>query len=291
MEIVLRRGGLTAKAETMGGELVSLQDAQGTEYIWGGDPAFWTGRNPVLFPIVGGLRGGTIHIQGRPFQMGRHGFARWGEFVPVDQGEDYVRFRLQESPETLAQYPYRFALEVEHRLTDQGFTTQFTVEDRDESPLPFCIGAHTAFRCPLLAGERFEDYAIVFDQPETADGLLPDSEGCLVQGRTERFLDGTDTYPLDYQVFGRVDTLIFEGLASKGVTLRHRPTGRGIRLDYDGFPMIAFWTKPGAPYLCMEPWHGCAAFDEREFSEKRHCITLQPGEKISLAYQVTIQNG
>ena len=39
MQIVLKRGGLTALADTMGGELVSLRDAAGTEYIWGGDPA------------------------------------------------------------------------------------------------------------------------------------------------------------------------------------------------------------------------------------------------------------
>ena len=62
MEIVLKRGGLTARVDTLGGELVSLRDAEGTEYIWGGDPAYWSGRNPILFPIVGGLKDGTVRI-------------------------------------------------------------------------------------------------------------------------------------------------------------------------------------------------------------------------------------
>lgn len=288
MDITLRYNGMTARAQTKGGELVSLLDREGREYIWEGDPAFWSGRNPVLFPIVGILREETIHVDGQPYHMGRHGFARQSEFALVDQGEAFVRLRLQENQATLAQYPFRFTLDVEHRLTEKGFSTQFTIENRDDRPMPFCIGAHTAFR--LLPGDRFEDYDLVFDQVETADGLLLDEAGCLNGSRTERFLDNTNTYPLCYDVFARVNTLIFDGLRSKGVALRHRPTGRSIHMAYEGFPMIAFWTNPGAPYICMEPWHGCAAFHEKEFSQKHHCIILQPGEQTSLAYYVTLQS-
>ena len=50
MEIALKKGSLMAQAETLGGELVSLKDGSGTEYIWVGDPAYWAGRNPLLFP-------------------------------------------------------------------------------------------------------------------------------------------------------------------------------------------------------------------------------------------------
>ena len=91
MEIQLRQGKLTAKAETLGGELVSLRGAR--EYIWNGDPAWWTGRNPLLFPIVGSLKEGTVRFDGRPYAMGRHGFARKSEFVPAETGEDYVVYR------------------------------------------------------------------------------------------------------------------------------------------------------------------------------------------------------
>ena len=103
MQIVLKRGSLTALADTMGGELVSLRDAAGTEYIWEGDPAYWSGRNPILFPIVGGLKDGTVRIGGKPYQMDRHGFARRMEFSVVGQGDDYAELELGETAEVCIQ--------------------------------------------------------------------------------------------------------------------------------------------------------------------------------------------
>ena len=288
MEIQLRQGKLTAKAETLGGELVSLRGAR--EYIWNGDPAWWTGRNPLLFPIVGSLKEGTVRFDGRPYAMGRHGFARKSEFVPAETGEDYVVFQLTEDAETLAQYPYPFRLLVRHQLLPDGFSTAFTVENTGETPMPCCIGAHTAFRCPLAEGERFEDYQLVFDKPETADSLLLTPEGTLRRGEVRRFLTEETVLPLNYEDFARQDTIIFDGLVSDGVKLVSRKTGLGVHMDFAGFPMAAFWTKPGAPYICLEPWQGCAAFEDEsgEFRDKPHCMILEPGEKRSLRYRVTL---
>ena len=89
-----------------------------------------------------------------------------------------------------------------------------------------------------------------------------------------------------------MDTLIFEGLRSKRVTLRHKDGGRGIRMDFGQFPMVAFWTmaKADAPYICLEPWQGCAAWEEEdgEFASKRHAVRLAPGEEKRLAYTVEL---
>ena len=72
--------------------------------------------------------------------------------------------------------------------------------------------------------------------------------------------------------------------------LVHRDTGRGVRMEFGDFPMIAFWTMAHAqaPYLCLEPWYGCAAWDDESgrFQDKPHCITLQPGEKRVLSFTV-----
>ena len=137
MELELKRGGRTARVETLGGELVSYRDERGLEYIWGGDPAYWPGRNPLLFPIVGMLKEGKIRFDGREYAMERHGFARRREFTPAARGEDWVRLELRESAETLALYPYSFRLAVEQRLTDTGFSTAVTVAD----------SSFSSFRC------------------------------------------------------------------------------------------------------------------------------------------------
>lgn len=288
MNIPLSNASLTAAVRTLGGELVSLRDREGTEYIWQGNPAFWSGQNPILFPIVGSLRDGRVDIDGQTYEMDRHGFARRSEFTLTDQGPDFAVLELRENRSTLAQFPRPFALQVRHQLLKNGFSTTFAVENPGPEPLPFCIGAHTAIRCPLFPGERFEDYELTFDQPEDAVSLLLNARGLLKGGKEPMLHSGKIT--LDYEVFGRLDTLIFQGLRSKRVSLRHKDTGRGVSLDFQEFPMIAFWTKPGAPFLCMEPWHGCAAYtgESGRFRDKPHVITLAPDEWKELTYTFTL---
>ncbi|MCI9243786.1 MAG: aldose 1-epimerase family protein [Lawsonibacter sp.] len=280
----LKKGNLRATAQTRGGELASLRDGGGREYIWEGDPAFWPGQNPILFPIVGSLLNGKIQINGTTYEMGRHGFARGMEFAPVEQGEDFVALELRETEETLACYPFPFSLRVTHRLLEDGFSTTFSVQNTGGSPMPFCIGGHTAIRIP--EGERFEDFHLLFDQAETADSHLLSPQGIILHDGRKTMLDGTGTLALDYQDFAQMDTLIFSMLRSGNVSLVHRETGRGVRLDFHEFPMVAFWTKPGAPFLCMEPWLGCAAWDNESgrFEDKLFCAILQPGEVKELAY-------
>ena len=291
MRITLSRGALEAAVRTRGGELVSLRRG-GTEYIWSGDPAFWSGQNPILFPIVGSLKNGQVDIGGRTFAMSRHGFARQSEFTPVEQGGDFAVLELRQSGETLERYPFPFSLRVRHQLLEDGFSTAFTVENTGSAPMPFCIGAHTAFRCPLAEGERFEDYRLVFDRREDAPTLLLTPEGLIRDGAEEPMLSG-GVLPLDYGVFRRLDTVIFRQLQSRGVSLVHRDTGRGVRLDFSQFPLAAFWTRPGAPFLCLEPWQGCAAFEGEtgRFRDKPFAVTLAPGERKTLAYAVTLLSG
>ncbi len=292
MKYELTRDQYHAVIESHGGELISFRDPEGTEYIWDGNPAYWPGRNPLLFPIVGNLKNGEVNFDGVAYKMGRHGFARDNEFVPVERGEDFIVLELCESEETLAKYPYPFKLQVRQQLTGGGFITAFRVENTGDQPMPFCIGAHTAFRCPIFDGESFEDYDIVFDEKEDIDMRLLTAEGLVSHDRTEPFLQGEDRYALGHEVFARVDTIILEGLKSRGICLKNRNTGRGVRMEFEGFPMMAFWTKGAekAPYICLEPWHGCAAVDNEsgEFRDKPHCMTLLPGEVKELSYRVSI---
>lgn len=293
MNYELTYQGYRAVIDSHGGELISFRDPEGTEYIWDGNPAYWPGRNPLLFPIVGNLKNGEVNFEGIPYEMSRHGFARDNEFTAVEQGDEYLVLELQESEDTLAKYPYPFKLQVRQQVIDGGFITAFCVENTGEKPMPFCIGAHTAFRCPIREGEAFTDYEIVFNQKETAPMRRLTAAGLVSHDQREAFLDDQDRFALDHEIFARVDTIIFDELKSTGVSLLHKETGKGLRMDFEGFPMMAFWTNGAkkAPYICIEPWHGCAAVDNEsgEFTEKPHCILLQPGDRKELAYCVKIQ--
>ena len=213
------------------------------------------------------------------------------EFDVVDRSEDRIVFELRENEQTLKRFPYPFKLQVCHQLTEDGFYTSLCVENTGSTTMPFCIGAHPAFRCPLQYGECFEEYDIIFDQAEEISMRRLTEEGLLSHSLREPFLAGQDRFSLNYDIFARVDTIILEGLKSEGVRLVHRENGHGIRMEFKGFPLIGFWTKGAqkAPFICLEPWHGCAAVDNEtgEFVDKPYCITLRPGEKKTLEYRVS----
>lgn len=290
MEIYLKNDAVEATICTHGGELISLKDAEGQEYLWNGDSRYWSGINPILFPIVGALKDGKVCLDGKTLEMNRHGFARDQEFRVVTSNTDSVLLELTDTQKTWQQYPRHFRLQVLHQLNADGFTTSFEVINTGDRELPFCIGAHTAFRCPLREGENFEEYEIVFDKKECAKNLLLNEEGLICGYSEVDFLNVSDRFPLSYQTFEELDTIILKDLVSTGIQIQHRESGHGIRVEYEGFPIIAFWT-PGekrAPFLCIEPWHGCGAEKEEsgKFQDKESCILLASGESISLKYVV-----
>ena len=291
MEYTLHNGHFTAVTRSLGAELISLRDNSGTEYIWTGEAPYWSGRNPVLFPIVGRAKDDTLIFEGEAYPMAKHGFARKSEFAVTAQGEDFITFGLTQSADTLKQYPFSFTLSITHRLTDRGFSTEYAIENTGEQTLPCCIGGHTAYRCPLYEGAQFSDYEIVFDGAETAETMLLDLNTAQLSGAQELWLDKSDRFALRHEDYARLDTLIFDGLRSHGVALRHKDTGHGVHVDFEGFPMLGIWTQGAekAPFICLEPWHGCCGMDGESgaFTDKRHCMLLQSGEVKHLRYTVT----
>ena len=70
----LHNENVSVTLKSLGAELTSIKDASGTEYLWQGNPEFWSGQAPVLFPIVGCLRNGTATIgDNKTCSFGRHG--------------------------------------------------------------------------------------------------------------------------------------------------------------------------------------------------------------------------
>lgn len=221
--------------------------------------------------------------------MNRHGFARTSQFSVVGRGGDWAELELRERGDTLALYPYPFQLTVRQQLTDTGFITAVTVTNTGDRPMPFCLGAHTGFRCPLEEGEAFSDYEVRFEKQETCPTLVPDANG-VDRSRTRPCLENAHVLPLKHQYFDEMDTLIFEGLQSQWVELHSKKTGKGVRMRFSGFPVLALWSMPGkaAPYVCIEPWHGMPAVagEGPELADKAYCITLTPGESRTLSYEV-----
>lgn len=281
--------GCRAVADSHGGELISYEN-NGVEYVWTGDDAWWAGHAPVLFPIVCALADSQIKIEGKTYSMNRHGFARGSDFSVAESGEDHIVFELKESRETLAQYPYAFTLRITHQILENGFTTRYEVQNTDNKPILFCIGGHAGFRCPLGAGENFEDYLLRFDQPEEAAPCLIDSDNLLQTGRTRDVLQGRD-WPLRYGHFDE-DVLVFHPVRSRRIDLLHQKSGKGFSFAFSGFSALGVWTPPHkkAPFLCLEPWAGVPAVagESGNFEDKPYAVTLQEKESFQAGYTMTV---
>ena len=288
MELTIRKGAASATIHTLGAEMRAYTDAAGKDCLWSGDPAVWSGVSPHLFPNIGFLKNDCVTFEGTEYRPPKHGILRKREFEVASQSEDSCTLLLTDSEETRQVYPYAFSVAITHLLVERGFVTTYEVENRDKREMPFTLGGHTAFACPMNAGERFEDYQVCFDEPEEGKNLLVSKHGLICGEERIALQSENRILPLQYAYFDKKDTLVFAGLKSRGVTLKHKTTGHGMRFVFPQFTTLALWTKPGAhaPYLCIEPWIGLPAFENEsgDFESKPYHVTLQPQQSFRAWY-------
>ncbi|MDX1782228.1 MAG: aldose 1-epimerase family protein, partial [Thalassovita sp.] len=275
---------LRVAVAALGAETRAIRDARGRDYLWHGDAAFWAGRAPILFPIVGRAPGDRIAAGAHEAEMKQHGFARRSRFELVEAGADFCRHRLRDSAETRAAYPFAFSLEVSHRLVGAALEVAAQVENEGVETMPFGLGFHPAFRWPLPGATGLH----VIELDNGAEPALARLEGGLL---------GNHRYPspfrqgwlaLDPALF-TADAMIFPEGAGQG--LRYgAETGPSLRLGFDGLPNLALWSKPGAGFICIEPWHGMAARQGAggEIAERPCTVLLPPGQARRFAYTVSL---
>ena len=284
-------GDLTATVDSMGAQLMSLTCA-GAEYLWQGDPKFWPRRAPVLFPIVGCLKNDEAMSAAGPVHLKRHVLARTNEHSIVERSESSVTFQLDSDEATRELYPFDFRLNMTYSTDGTSLAQRFAVTNTGDVDLPFTLGGHPAFNVPMpgAEGERFDDYALVFAERWSPEVPVIDERGLHDFGRMTRLMDNDRELPLSHELIERHATLVFHDVPKNRVTLVGTRSNHGVELEFDGFDYLGVWTaSTEAPFLAVEPWHGCAtAYDESDrFEDKRSTITLAPGERAELAFTVT----
>lgn len=263
------------------GAEVRRMTVDGTDVLWSGDAAVWSGVSPILFPICSGMAGDVYTVGGKEYSMGKHGFARGMEFKAVERGSRFVSLRLTDTPETRKQYPWQFALTVTYRLHGKRLDVTYTVENKSDTAMYFSEGSHEGYACP----EGIEEYDVIFEKEETLSAYAID--GVRLKPNPTPMLYRSRVFPL-YEKYFKVDALVFNNLQSRSAALRHRPTGREITVDFPGCDYFLLWQKCGAKYICMEPWCGiCGTVgDGIAFEEKEGMICLLPGERYERTHTV-----
>ncbi len=290
-------GDLTARIDPLGAELVSLCDASGAEWMTDADPRYWTGHAPILFPIVGELAGGTYRLDGQEYALARHGFARKSMFERVDSSPRSVSFLLTDSEVTREVYPFAFSLELFYEIEDRTLRLTATVTNRGDGDMPFSIGFHPGFAWPLPAGGAKEQHRVVFSDHETGPirrlddkGLLRAYEDTPIHNRILRPYPGL--FHADAMIWDRLSSrmLRFEGETPESDDEDTGEEPAALELAFPDNDMLGIWQKPGANYLCLEPWSGIAdpeGFDG-DFREKPGIMSLAAGEARSFRLAITI---
>ena len=286
--ITIENDFISASFKEIGAELYSLINKEtSTEHMWKADPAFWGRSAPILFPCVGESNHGKIRVDGTEYPISRHGFVRTMKFDVSEKRSDFITFSLRYNEETLAKYPFKFELKVAYRLEGKTLFQEMSVSNLDVREMAFQIGGHPAFAVPFAGGE-YSDYQIEFSEPVTADRHLLTDAGTY-SGLTRPVLINSQLLTLNYQLFHE-DAIVFKDFPLRSASLVHSDSGRGLRVDFEGFHHLGIWAAKDANFVCIEPWIGCA--DDHGFEgalfEKDSVVKLNAHAEYNCRFGVTI---
>ena len=295
--IVLKSDQLNVEFQTFGGALSSIKDKEGVEYLWQGNPTYWSGQAPVLFPICGSVRNDTVlydkedgsHKEGK---IPRHGLVRKKEFTLVEQTDNSVTFAIEDDKEMYANYPYHFRLEITYTVTGKTIRTQYKIYNKEsEKSMPYFIGGHPGFNCPLLDDEVYEDYYLEFEKPETCTvpKLFPET-GMLDLKDRNSWLNNQKEIDLNYDFFS-YDAVTLDELGSRTVALRSRKHDKGLKLDFKEFPNLIVWsTLNKGPFIALEPWSGLSTSIEEgdRLEDKKDVKIIKPSDFDQIGFDIEI---
>ena len=263
----------------IGAELTEFHDLScDYEYLWQKCDV-WQGQSPLLFPVVGKLKDDRYTLDGKTYEMPKHGFAIHSKFDLESRSSDEMTFVLRESEETLRRYPFPFELRVHYALRADGFRMEHRVKNTGNRKMYFSIGAHPAFQIEL--GDR-----VVMDEEETRGAYRLGSDMLRKKELTPVFDHSREIVVTRETFLG--DALIFDGLKSGGASVV-RANGKNVHVDFGSAPCLGVWAKPGAKYVCIEPWYG---IDDNwdadgDFIRKPYILSLDPGQEF--VFPVTIR--
>lgn len=291
MQYTLKNQQVSLTIDSQGAELANfVLLATGREYIWEARPEVWARHAPILFPIVGKLKNNEYEYKGRTWNLPQHGFARDMEFKLLDALEDTLEFELVNTEATYKVYPFKFSLKVKYQLVENQINVSWTVLNPDSTEtLFFSIGAHPGFNILINEDEEISDYYLEFSEEETLFRQTLEN-GLLNLPENEPFINQTRTFWLSPGLFDR-DALVFEGHTSKYMVLANRKQDYKVIVGIEGAPFLGIWAKPGASFLCIEPWHGIAdaKHSHKDFTQKKGIIKLDPLNNFQFRYFIAIE--
>lgn len=255
---------LSASIKEYGAELHSVVSKDsGFDFLWNGDTNVWYGQSPILFPIIGRLLDDKYYYDGKEYTMPKHGLFRKRDAQVVSCKDGKLVMMQTADAKTMAAYPFTFVVYITFELIGKSIKVTHKVVNTNEKTMYFSIGAHPGFKCKI--GDYLE-----FDENETLSTEMIDSDSIRVNEKIP-VLNNENRITITEHIFDN-DALILSGIKSKHITLYSTDSNRKVKFDFGGSPYLGIWAKPGAPYVCLEPWFGV-----NDSRDKKDCICKKEG--------------
>lgn len=289
MASVLENEFIKVEVAAHGAELQTIFHKQyNIEYLWQGEATIWPRKAPVLFPIVGKVKDNQYTHNQDSYSLPQHGFARDHAFALIASTRSSCTYRLHHTEETLKIFPFEFELDIIYSIEGSTLNVVYRINNpSSKNELYFSIGAHPGFRCPLIEGEKFEDYYLEFGKAEKLNRILLD--GGLRGDATEAVTLIDNKLPLTVDLFGPKDAIVVSGLNSERISLKSNKSAHGLHFDYKNYPWFGIWSKPG-PFVCLEPWMGVAddIHSTGDFTKKESIQKLKPETEVEYSYSMEL---
>lgn len=288
MSRVLENERLLIEVEERGSQLVRIYDKKNNrEVLWNGDPAFWPKHSPLLFPIIGACYKKTYRVNGTEYHMPNHGFAWTSDFTFVKEGDELAA-ELASSEESKVLYPYDFKVTVEHRLAGNKIIVSWRVENTGAEEMLYSIGAHPAFMMP--EGKKTSDMYLAFPGKKELPFYRISEKSCAIKDVVKTLSPDEDSCVKITEDFWDDNVYIFDHQELDTVALYHGDKTPYVLLHSEGFPYFGVWTKPGAPFVCLEPWQGRCDTEgyTGEFKDKDGIRVLAAGKSEEFSYIIEI---
>ena len=314
MIYTLRNSEMEVQVSSKGGELVSMKDADQTEYIWIGDATYWKRHAPQLFPCIGRLTNNQYRMDGALHEMGQHGFLRDYELTKVESeeqaGAETVRdaagqagaeaetvtslhLQLQSDTSTRQLYDRDWTVDIFYSLCGKTLSVRFQVRNCDTRTMRFGYGIHPGFNVPLNPALCFEDYRLDFHEVSTPKQMELTERYTISGDMHDYALEEGRYLPLQHSLFDH-DAIILKDMPHT-VTLGSQKDEKKVTVTFPDMPYLGIWHAPetDAPFVCIEPWSSLPSTDGviDEFETKPDFITVEPEETYTNSWSISIEGG
>lgn len=247
---------LTVEISEKAAEVHSLiKNGENYNYVWSGNPEFWAGRNPILFPQVSHTEDKTIKINGIKKPIGNHGFARNSTFNLVEQKEDELTLSLKENEETLNCYPFKFELKVNYKLNGTRLDITYLIKNNSNEVMPYGFGLHPAFAC----AHDYKNTKVTFNKEEECGNEID----------------------INSELFDKYETFVINKPKATLATLTTED--KSISVEYKNYNIFAIWSK--GDFVCLEPWINQTPKDpEIELKDREGIVLLEAGKEDTYKY-------